>query len=268
MIPVDANTMFEVAPRFGGENGERQAAIVRGVGEVLAATLDRYAINTPLRIAHFLGQTCHESAGYRTTEEFASGEEYEGRVDLGNTMPGDGRRYKGRGLIQLTGRANYKDVGARLDLPLEAEPARAAAPVLSLTIACEFWKANKLNPLCDADDLDRVTRRINGGTNGIDERRVFTSKAKNAIARLLALQMSGVPTPTPAGKKVAALPVLHRGASGEAVVDLQKRLRKFFPTLAVDGDFGAATEVAVSRFQADHQLTIDGIVGPNTWAAL
>lgn len=268
MIPVDAQTMFEIAPRFGGENGERQAAIVRGVGEVLAATLDRYAINTPLRIAHFLGQTCHESAGFRTTEELASGDAYEGRVDLGNTMPGDGRRYKGRGLIQLTGRANYKTMAATLDMPLEAEPERAAAPVLSLTIACEFWKANKLNPLCDADDLDRVTRRINGGTNGIDERRLFTSKAKNAIARLQALQLSGIQVPAAGGKKGATMPVLHRGASGEAVVDLQKRLRKFFPALGVDGDFGPATEVAVSRFQADHNLVVDGIVGADTWAAL
>ena len=267
MIPVDAQTMFEIAPRFGGEIGERQAAIIRGVGEVLAATLDRYAINTPLRIAHFLGQTCHESAGFRTTEEFASGDEYEGRVDLGNTMPGDGRRYKGRGLIQLTGRANYKDIGSKLDLPLEAEPARAAAPVLSLTIACEFWKANKLNPLCDADDLDRVTRRINGGTNGIDERRAYTSKAKNAIARLQGLQLSGLQAPT-GNRKTDAMPVLHRGASGDAVVELQKRLRKFFPALAIDGDFGPATEVAVSRFQADKGLEIDGIVGAKTWAAL
>lgn len=266
MIPVDAHTMFEIAPRFGGANGERQAAIIRGVGEVLAATLDRYAISTPLRIAHFLGQTCHESAGFRTTEEFASGDDYEGRADLGNTMPGDGRRYKGRGLIQLTGRANYRDVGTRLGLPLEAEPARAAHPVLSLTIACEFWKANKLNPLCDADDLDRVTRRINGGTNGIDERRVFTSKAKNAIARLQGLQLSGLQEP--AERKGNAMPVLYRGASGDAVVDLQKRLRKHFPGLGVDGDFGAATEVAVSRFQADHNLAVDGIVGARTWAAL
>ena len=266
MIPVDAHTMFEIAPRFGGEIGERQAAIIRGVGEVLATTLDRYAINTPLRIAHFLGQTCHESAGYRTTEEFASGDEYEGRIDLGNTMPGDGRRYKGRGLIQLTGRANYKTLGNTLDLPLEAEPARAAAPVLSLTVACEFWKANKINPLCDADDLDRVTRRINGGTNGIDERRQFTSRAKNAIARLQGLQLSG--QQVPAGKKSDAMPVLHRGSTGNAVVELQKRLRKLFPSLAIDGDFGPATEVAVSRFQADKGLEVDGIVGPKTWAAL
>ena len=73
-------------------------------------------------IAHFLGQTCHESAGFRTTEEFASGENYEGRADLGNNRPGDGVRYKGRGLLQLTGRANYKVFGDLLGVQLEGNP--------------------------------------------------------------------------------------------------------------------------------------------------
>ena len=81
MIPVDAQTMREIAPQFSGRLAERQRQITAEVGEVLAPTLDRYDINTRLRIAHFLGQTCHESAGFRTTEEFASGEAYEGRRD-------------------------------------------------------------------------------------------------------------------------------------------------------------------------------------------
>jgi putative chitinase len=265
MIPVDAHTMSEIAPRFSGDIAARQAAIIDGVGAVLSATLDRYAINNPLRIAHFLGQTCHESAGFRTTEEFASGEAYEGRKDLGNTKTGDGVRYKGRGLLQLTGRANYHEVGELLNVDLEGQPTLAAEPVLSLKIACEFWKKKKINAACDDDNLDRVTRLVNGGVNGIEERRVFTTKAKNAIARLQGIQLSGAQAATKSSK----LPVLHRGSRGDAVVKLQKLLRTAgFAAVAVDGDFGPGTEVAVVRFQTDKKLDADGIVGDQTWAKL
>ena len=121
-----------------------------------------------LRIAHFLGQTCVESAGFRTTEEFADGTAYEGRKDLGNTEPGDGPRFKGRGLIQLTGRSNYRAMGKTLKLDLENNPAQAAEPALSLVIACEYWKSRKINDAADQDDVMRVTRLINGGLNGLD----------------------------------------------------------------------------------------------------
>ena len=88
MIPVDGTVMREIAPRFSGKMAERQAEIIKEAGQVLQATLEAYEINTRLRIAHFLGQTCHESAGFRTTEEFASGAAYEGRKDLGNVKKG------------------------------------------------------------------------------------------------------------------------------------------------------------------------------------
>lgn len=263
MIPVDAQTMREVAPRFSGEIAERQNQIIAEVGEVLAAVLDEYQINTRLRIAHFLGQTCHESAGFRTTEEFATGDAYERRRDLGNTQPGDGRRYKGRGLIQLTGRANYRAVGRTLKADLEGKPELAAEPVFSLRIACEYWKSRNINAAADRDDLITVTRLINGGTNGLEDRRHATSRAKAAIIRLEGVMLGGGDT-TPRG----ARPVLRRGSKGDAVVKLQIALQKLGFMIAIDGDFGPGTEVAVARFQREQRLAIDGIVGPGTWAAL
>ena len=263
MIQVDAQTMREIAPHFRGANGERQNAIIAAVGEVLAATLDSYAINTRLRIAHFLAQTCHESAGFRTTEEFASGEDYEGRADLGNNHPGDGVRYKGRGLLQLTGRANYKTFGGLLGVDLERQPALAGEPVLSLRIACEFWKKKNLNQFCDADDIVALTRRINGGTNGLDDRRGLTAKAKTAIARIEGLLLTGAAPPSN-GRSV-----LRRGSKGEAVGELQRLLQKLGFMVAVDDDFGAGTEVAVAAFQRQAKLDpVDGIVGNTTWTAL
>lgn len=249
-IPVDAETMRQVAPQLSGAAAKRQAEIIAEAGKVLRATLEGYAITTRLRIAHFLGQTCEESAGFSTTVEFASGEEYEGKKDLGNTHPGDGPRYKGRGLIQLTGRANYREYGKALGIDLEGDPERAAEPALSLRIACEYWKRHDLNALCDKDDIREITKRINGGLNGLEARTRYTDKAKAV------LEGSGGPA--------GGHPVLRRGSKGEAVKDLQKRLHG----LDVDGDFGPATEAAVKRFQSAHKLEVNGIVGPQTWAAL
>jgi putative chitinase len=262
MIPVDAQTLREVAPRFSGELAARQDAILDAVGPVLADTLAAYQIDTRLRIAHFLAQTCHESAGFRTTEEFASGQAYEGRLDLGNTEPGDGPRYKGRGLLQLTGRDNYRKIGQVLGVDLENDPERAADPVLSLKIACEFWKRKGINALCDADDVVGVTQRVNGGKNGLADRAALTGKAKAAVARIEGLVLTG--KAPPAGQR----PVLRRGSRGEAVGDLQRLLRKAGFPLAVDEDFGAATETAVMVLQRRRRLAVDGIVGRDTWAAL
>lgn len=262
MIQVDAQTLREVAPRFSGTLAARQDAIITAVGEVLAATLESYRIDSRLRIAHFLGQTCHESAGFRTTEEFASGERYEGRADLGNTQRGDGPRYKGRGLLQLTGRANYRELGRILQLDLENDPERAAEPVLSLTIACEYWKKRNINAACDRDDIIEVTRLVNGGLNGLDDRRDRTAKAKSAIARLEGFVLSGEAPPA------SGRPVLRRGSKGDAVTELQRALRALGFMLAVDADFGPGTEVAVAAFQRDQRLDVDGIVGRDTWAAI
>ena len=282
MVPVDSQTMREVAPTFSGAPAASQAKIIAEAGAVLAATLESYDITSRLRIAHFLGQTCEESAGYRTTEEFASGREYEGRQDLGNTQRGDGPRYKGRGLLQLTGRANYADYGKALGVDLVNNPTLAAQPALSLKIACEYWKRHNINTDCDRDDAQAVTRKVNGGLNGLSDRIAFTQKAKTAVARLQAVQLSGAASGGAAAPGAASggaagagaatigqtRPVLARGSQGDAVVQLQNLLRDENFAVAVDGDFGPGTEVAATRFQSENGLTADGIVGPQTWAAL
>jgi putative chitinase len=260
MIPVDGDFIRAVAPRFSGAPAVSQDRIIGAVSGDFAATLASYGIETALRIAHFMGQVTHECAGFRTTEEFASGAAYEGRRDLGNTQRGDGKRYKGRGLLQLTGRANYREYGTALDLPLEEQPELAADPLTSLRIACEYWQRRKINDLADVDDLPGVTRRVNGGLNGLDDRRKYLQKAKSVLAAIrgtiVAAEQGGIGT------------VLRRGSMGEAVGEVQRLLRTKGHSIAVDHQFGPATELAVVEFQRRNRLEADGIVARETWAAL
>jgi putative chitinase len=142
-------------------------------------------LDHPDRLAHFMGQCAHESGGFVFMEEIwgptAAQRSYEGRASLGNTVPGDGFRYKGRGPIQLTGRANYRRYGRDIGIDLETHPEIAAIPSIGLLTACKYWSDNGLNELADFDDLEGITRRINGGTNGLDDRIARTSKAKGLV---------------------------------------------------------------------------------------
>lgn len=240
---------------------ERQLTIMARAGAALPEALAVGDISSPLRISHFLAQIAHESDGFCTTEEYASGAAYEGRADLGNIEPGDGVRFKGRGLIQLTGRSNYREAGAALGLDLEADPARALDAVVSVKIAVWYWTKRKLNISADRDDLVTVTRMINGGTNGLASRRTYLGRAKAAIGALeakLIVPEDGVPATVVRGSR-----------DEETVILLQNSLRAWGWSIAVDGDFGPATELAVRQFQTSHPaLKVDGIVGPKTWRAL
>jgi len=138
-------------------------------------------MDSPLRLAHFMGQLVHESGGFRYMEEIASGQAYEGRRDLGNLQPGDGKRFKGRGPIQVTGRANYRRYGQRIGIDIESHPEIAAVPSIGLHLALEYWKVNGLNTFADADNLLAITKAINGGTNGLDDRKAQLAKAKGLL---------------------------------------------------------------------------------------
>lgn len=151
-------------------------------------TLVRFNINTPLRIAHFIAQVAHESGALQYLKEIASGAAYDtGRLAarLGNTpeADGDGQKYKGRGYIQLTGTSNYRlfdeFTGRKHDLM--NHPERVEQPDLAMLAAGWYWSRNDLNRLADRDDLLSITKRINGGTNGLEDRRNYLKNAKKVL---------------------------------------------------------------------------------------
>lgn len=147
----------------------------------LNQVMAEYAINTPQRIRMFLAQIGHESGMLRYTEEIASGEAYEGRRDLGNSQKGDGKKYKGRGLIQITGKTNYLLCGMDLDLPLLEQPELLKEPQWACESAAWYWDEHNLNALCDLGLFQDLTKRINGGLNGYADRYKLYQRALEAI---------------------------------------------------------------------------------------
>ncbi|MFO1351897.1 MAG: glycoside hydrolase family 19 protein [Gammaproteobacteria bacterium] len=150
------------------------------VGPINAA-LAEFEINTSLRMAAFLAQIAHESGELRYVREIASGKAYEGRDDLGNTQPGDGVRFKGRGLLQITGRSNYAECGNALGLDLLAHPELLEEPFNAARSAGWFWRRHHLNGLADAGDFAKITRKINGGLRGQALREIYYDRALRVL---------------------------------------------------------------------------------------
>jgi putative chitinase len=247
------------APQLRQMSSTAAASIVDGIVNS-QQFIAQGQIDTPLRLCHFMAQLAHESAHFGTTREFASGAAYEGRLDLGNTQPGDGRRYRGRGLIQITGRANYKEATddiRKIDPSapdFEADPVRLEEFPWALLAGMTYWQRRNINRHADRDDIRAVTRAVNGGLNGLNSRIEYLAKAK---AIWLAPQ-----SPT------ASHPVLKMGDKGNDVFDLQNELVDAGYRVLADGDFGQHTDEAVRDFQERHGLTVDGVVGGRTWALL
>lgn len=150
----------------------------------LNIAMSAYDIDTPGRQAAFLAQVAHESGSLRYVAEIASGKAYEGRSDLGNTQPGDGVKFKGHGLLQITGRSNHAACSQALfgdAKVLTSYPAALSSPLLSCLSAAWFWNSKGLNALADAGEFNRITLKINGGLNGLDQRREFWDLAKRVL---------------------------------------------------------------------------------------
>jgi putative chitinase len=211
--PVDGVWGAKTLAALMGRMAARQPdPLIRELAAHLVAELPRVQVDTPLRILHFLAQGCHETGGFSALTEnlnyraetllkvfprrvtslgdaqklasqgaAAIAERvYGGRADLGNSAPGDGGKYRGRGFFQTTGKANYTAAAQALPgLDCVAYPERLAEPEWAVRSACVFWRDHGLNGLADADNVPRLTKLINGGQNGMAERKAFVSVGKS-----------------------------------------------------------------------------------------
>ncbi|WP_282395818.1 glycoside hydrolase family 19 protein [Pseudomonas sp. PS01298] len=177
-MPITEQQLLQILPNAG-----RQAGVFV---PVLNAAMGKYGIVTNLRIAAFIAQAGHESGQLRYVREIwgptAQQAGYEGRVDLGNTVPGDGSKYRGRGLIQITGRANNAACGEALGLDLINQPTLLEQPQYAAMSAAWFWSTKGLNTLADQGEFVKITRRINGGLNGLADRQALYEKALKVLA--------------------------------------------------------------------------------------
>lgn len=255
---------------------------------------DKYQINTPLRIANFFAQILHESGGLRILRENMSysasrivevfgvnkhsaaitSKEAPGlaknpealaeRVyglgnpkkakELGNVVKGDAYMYRGGGPLQNTGGKAFKDIGDYMGVDLYHNPNLISDSRYTLYGAIWFWDKNKLNALADKNDIRAITRRVNGGYNGYDDRVAYFNKVWKIVNR----------------NAGSTIPAWEAGKLNPETKKLQEALNELGanPKLLEDGKFGPATERAVRAFQSTNGLRVDGIPGSSTWATI
>ena len=253
--------------------------------EALLEMLPKYEIDTVDRAAGFLAQCAHESLNFRVLEEnlnysakaldavfgkyFARGGRdaneyarqpekianvtYANRIGNGDTASGDGWRFRGRGVIQLTGRANYADFGKTIGMTADEVIDYVTTIKGALESACWFWDTRNINAMADNQDIVAMSKKVNGGTVGLEDRK------KHFKHFLDVLGGNFDPSKAPA----PVVGILRVGAKGAAVMQMQEKLG-----IAADGDFGPGTEKAVKEWQTKNGLVADGIVGPKTLAKL
>lgn len=169
MITVDE--LKQIAPKCRMDYAD--------LANALSYWLPKYDIDTEERVDQFLAQALHETCGFIYIRELGGWnyfKKYDGRKDLGNIKPGDGYRFRGRGIFQLTGRYNYTTIGLKIGVDLVNHPEQAELPWISVHIACLYWQEKGCNALADAGDIRAITRKINGGLNGFQDRLNYLKK--------------------------------------------------------------------------------------------
>lgn len=219
--------------------------------------LEKYEINTTLRLSHFLAQILHETGNFRWLEEIWGPTKiqltYEGRKDLGNNQPGDGRRYSGRGYFQATGRYNYTKYSKILNIDLVNHPELAKEPDIAARIAGEYWKDKGLNSFADKDDIITITKRINGGLIGIDDRKKWLEICKGVLM-----------TKKHFLKEIKD--TIHiKDLTSEQIRELQELLKERGHDVGkIDGIYGNNTLYGFNKYKEKHGLTHPGFIGVTT----
>jgi putative chitinase len=255
--------------------------------------LPKYNITTDKRIAGFISQCAHESMDFRVLQEnlnykeatllkvfpryFGPGKEnaaeYAGKPEkianyvymdknrskggaLGNVKDNDGWLFSGKGLKQVTGRANTTAFGKTVGMTAEEAAAYLLTKKGALESALWFWNSRNLNEVADTGDQVRLTKIINGGDIGLADRQARYAKAMAALGGKIEVSINSQITD-------AVTQALRRGSKGDMVKKMQAKLG-----LTADGDFGPGTEAALKKWQTANGLTADGVAGPKTLAKL
>jgi putative chitinase len=248
--------------------------------------LPKYEINTPNRIAGFFAQCGHESMNFtvlsenlnyraetleklfskyfsksgRNAADYAKQPEkianviYASRMGNGDTASGEAYLFRGRGVIQLTGKDNYSAFASSIKMSLPDVIDYVQTKKGALESACWYWNSRNINAACDANDITKMTKLVNGGIIGLDDR-------KHHYEQALAVLGGAVPAPITNAASIAG--VLKKGSTGENVKRMQAELG-----LEADGSFGPATEAALKKWQTANGLAADGVAGPKTLAKL
>jgi putative chitinase len=264
--------------------------------DALCELLPKYGITTERRVAHFLSQCAHESGGFKKLEENLNysakalravfgryfgpapkrdADEYHRQPEMianyvymdefrkykmGNVEEGDGWRFRGRGLKQLTGRHNYTKFGESIGMSAEEAAEYVATPAGAIESACWFWDTNNLNSIADTDDVVKMTKKINGGNIGLEDRQKRYKHAMN----VLGMDADDLGTDDDSVEDIIDdIGVLRKGSRGEGVKIMQEALG-----VTADGIFGPGTEAILKKWQSQNGLTADGIAGPATFAKL
>ena len=255
-----ADAALEILPKYEITTANRIAGFFAQCGHesmnftVLSENLNYRAETLEKLFSKYFSKAGRNAADYAKQPEKIANVIYANRMGNGDTASGEGFKFRGRGIVQLTGKDNYTAFGKSVGMTAEQVIDYVTTKKGALESACWYWNSRNINAACDANDITKMSKLVNGGTIGLDDRKKHYEQA-------LAVLGGAVPAPITNAASIAG--VLKKGSTGENVKRMQAELG-----LEADGSFGPATEAALKKWQTANGLAADGVAGPKTLAKL